>query len=296
MTFHKEGYTSLALTVLFIFVLNALISFYFPDAHVVKWIVYILSFLLFLIIVQFFRSPVLHISKNESQVLCPADGKVVVIEETDEPEFLKDRRIQLSVFMSPVNVHVNRNPISGVVKYFKYHPGKYLVAWHPKSSTENERTTVVTENSEGTQVLFRQIAGALARRIVWYVKEGDVVEQGQQFGFIKFGSRVDIFLPLGTKINVELNQVVKGGRTVLAELTNNVALPDVTSDVINETIPDYTEPLTDEHGEETLVIEHDLEKEQPAAEKKPVAKAAPAKKPAAKTAAKPKAVKKDDKK
>jgi phosphatidylserine decarboxylase len=296
MTFHKEGYTSLALTVLFIFVLNALISFYFPDAHVVKWIVYILSFLLFLIIVQFFRSPVLHISKNESQVLCPADGKVVVIEETDEPEFLKDRRIQLSVFMSPVNVHVNRNPISGVVKYFKYHPGKYLVAWHPKSSTENERTTVVTENSEGTQVLFRQIAGALARRIVWYVKEGDVVEQGQQFGFIKFGSRVDIFLPLGTKINVELNQVVKGGRTVLAELTNNVALPDVTSDVINETIPDYTEPLTDEHGEETLVIEHDLEKEQPAAEKKPVAKATPAKKPAAKTAAKPKAVKKDDKK
>jgi phosphatidylserine decarboxylase len=298
MTFHKEGYTSLALTILFIFVLNALISFYFPDAHVVKWIVYILSFLLFVIIVQFFRSPVLHISKNESQVLCPADGKVVVIEETDEPEFLKDRRIQLSVFMSPVNVHVNRNPISGVVKYFKYHPGKYLVAWHPKSSTENERTTVVTENSEGTQVLFRQIAGALARRIVWYVKEGDVVEQGQQFGFIKFGSRVDIFLPLGTKINVELNQVVKGGRTVLAELTNNVALPDVTSDVVNEKIPDATEPLTDEHGAETLVVEHDQEKEQAAAEKKPVAKAAaaPAKKPAAKTAAKPKAVKKDDKK
>jgi phosphatidylserine decarboxylase len=298
MTFHKEGYTSLALTILFIFVLNALISFYFPDAHVVKWIVYILSFLLFATIVQFFRSPNLHISKNESQVLCPADGKVVVIEETDEPEFLKDRRIQLSVFMSPVNVHVNRNPISGVVKYFKYHPGKYLVAWHPKSSTENERTTVVTENSEGTQVLFRQIAGALARRIVWYVKEGDVVEQGQQFGFIKFGSRVDIFLPLGTKINVELNQVVKGGRTVLAELTNNVALPDVTSDVVNEKIPDATEPLTDEHGAETLVVEHDQEKEQAAAEKKPVAKAAaaPAKKPAAKTAAKPKAVKKDDKK
>jgi phosphatidylserine decarboxylase len=293
MTFHKEGYTSLALTVLVIALVNAAISFYFPDAHVVKWIVYILSFLLFVTIVQFFRSPILHISKNESQVLCPADGKVVVIEETDEPEFLKDRRIQLSVFMSPINVHVNRNPISGVVKYFKYHPGKYLVAWHPKSSTENERTTVVTENSEGAQVLFRQIAGALARRIVWYVKEGDVVEQGQQFGFIKFGSRVDIFLPLGTKINVELNQVVKGGRTVLAELTNNVALPDETSDVINQTIPDSTEPLTNEHGEETLIIEHDLEKERTATEKKPVAKAAaPAKKPAAK----PRAVKKDDKK
>jgi phosphatidylserine decarboxylase len=297
MTFHKEGYTSLALTVLVIALVNAAISFYFPDAHVVKWIVYILSFLLFVTIVQFFRSPILHISKNESQVLCPADGKVVVIEETDEPEFLKDRRIQLSVFMSPVNVHVNRNPISGVVKYFKYHPGKYLVAWHPKSSTENERTTVVTENSEGTQVLFRQIAGALARRIVWYVKEGDVVEQGQQFGFIKFGSRVDIFLPLGTKINVELNQVVKGGRTVLAELTNNVALPDETSDVINQTIPDSTEPLTNEHGEETLIIEHDLEKERTATEKKPVAKAAaPAKKPAKKPAAKSRAVKKDDKK
>jgi phosphatidylserine decarboxylase len=122
------------------------------------------------------------------------------------------------VFMSPINVHVNRNPIAGVIKYFKYHPGKYLVAWHPKSSTENERTTIVIENSAGIPVLFRQIAGAMARRIVWYVKEGDVVEQGQQFGFIKFGSRVDIFLPLGTKINVELGEVVKGGRTVLAEL------------------------------------------------------------------------------
>jgi phosphatidylserine decarboxylase len=306
MTFHKEGYTSLALTVLFIFVLNALISFYFPDAHTVKWIVYILSFLLLAIIVQFFRSPVLHITPEESQVLCPADGKVVVIEETEETEFFKDRRIQLSVFMSPVNVHVNRNPISGVIKYFKYHPGKYLVAWHPKSSTENERTTVVTENSEGTQILFRQIAGALARRIVWYVKEGDVVEQGQQFGFIKFGSRVDIFLPLGTKINVELNQVVKGGRTVLAELLNNIALPSETSDVVETHIPDVEKPLSDEHGEPTLVIEHDLEKEQAA--EKPVDKATPAKKPVAAakpkpttaakstTAAKPKTVKKSEKK
>lgn len=218
MTFHKEGYTSLALCILFIFVLNAAIQFYFPQAYVVKWIVYIFSFLLFVIIVQFFRSPKLSITQDEKAVLCPADGKVVVIEETDEPEFLKDKRIQVSVFMSPVNVHVNRNPISGIVKYFKYHPGKYLVAWHPKSSTENERTTVVTENSIGQQVLFRQIAGALARRIVWYVQEGDAVEQGEQFGFIKFGSRVDVFLPLGSKINVEIGEVVKGGRTVLAEL------------------------------------------------------------------------------
>jgi phosphatidylserine decarboxylase len=256
MTIHKEGYTSIALCVLFIFVLNALIQFYFPEAHAVKWIVYILSFALFVIILQFFRSPRLAISKNETQVLCPADGKVVVIEETEETEFLKDKRIQVSVFMSPINVHVNRNPISGVVKYFKYHPGKYLVAWHPKSSSENERTTVVTENSEGTQVLFRQIAGALARRIVWYVKEGDVVEQGDQFGFIKFGSRVDIYLPLGTKINVGLGEVVKGGRTVLAELVSNTN----TGAVVESTghIEASTQPLSAEHGEPTLVIEHEI--------------------------------------
>ncbi|MDN5284365.1 MAG: phosphatidylserine decarboxylase [Mucilaginibacter sp.] len=218
MTFHKEGYTSLAITVLFIFVLNALIQFYFPEAHTLKWFIYILSFLLFVVIVQFFRSPSINISTDETTVLCPADGKVVVIEETEETEFLKDKRIQLSVFMSPVNVHVNRNPISGVVSYFKYHKGKYLVAWHPKSSTENERTTVVVKNSEGISVLFRQIAGALARRIVWYVKEGDAVEQGQQFGFIKFGSRVDVFLPLGSNVLVNIGDVVKGGRTILAEL------------------------------------------------------------------------------
>ncbi|MFI5159871.1 MAG: phosphatidylserine decarboxylase family protein [Sphingobacteriales bacterium] len=225
MTIHKEGYTSLALCVLLIFVSNALIQFYYPSAHTLKWIVYILSAVLFLIILQFFRSPSIRIDMDEKNVLCPADGKVVVIEETDEPEYLKDRRIQISVFMSPINVHVNRNPISGIVKYFKYHPGKYLVAWHPKSSTENERTTVVIENENGVSVLFRQIAGAMARRIVWYVKEGDVAEQGKQFGFIKFGSRVDVFLPLGTKINVGIGEVVKGGKTVLAELGSPSSLP-----------------------------------------------------------------------
>ena len=218
MTIHKEGYTSIALTVLVIFVLNAVVQFYFPSAHVVKWLIYILSGALFLIILQFFRSPKIRIDLDEKNVLCPADGKVVVIEETEESEFLKDKRIQISVFMSPINVHVNRNPIGGVVSYFKYHKGKYLVAWHPKSSTENERTTIAVQNQNGVTVLFRQIAGALARRIVWYVKEGDQVEQGSQFGFIKFGSRVDVFLPLGTKINVEIGEVVKGGRTVLAEL------------------------------------------------------------------------------
>jgi len=218
MTIHKEGYTSIALCILFIFVLNAVIQFYFPQAYTIKWIIYILSFFLFLTILQFFRSPSITINEDETQVLCPADGKVVVIEETEEAEYLKDKRIQISVFMSPVNVHVNRNPIAGVVKYFKYHKGKYLVAWHPKSSTENERTTIVIENSKGAAVLFRQIAGAMARRIVWYVKEGDVVAQGQQFGFIKFGSRVDVFLPLGSNLKVDIGDMVKGGQTVLAEL------------------------------------------------------------------------------
>lgn len=252
MTIHKEGYTSIALCVLFIFVLNALVQFYFPGAHVFKWFIYILSFLLFVIILQFFRSPKLTIATDEKMVLCPADGKVVVIEETDETEYLKDRRIQLSVFMSPVNVHVNRNPISGVVKYFRYHPGKYLVAWHPKSSTENERTTVVTENSAGVPVLFRQIAGALARRIVWYVKEGDKVEQGEQFGFIKFGSRVDVFLPLGSVIKVGLNEVVKGGRTILAEL------PIPTEPALKTAADNLTEekPLKQTQPKETLIIEH----------------------------------------
>lgn len=223
MTIHKEGYTSIALCVLFIFVLNAVIQFYFPEAYVIKWVIYILSFFLFVIILQFFRSPSITINKDEAQVLCPADGKVVVIEETEETEYLKDKRIQISVFMSPINVHINRNPISGVIKYFKYHPGKYLVAWHPKSSTENERTTIVTENSAGAAILVRQIAGAMARRIVWYVNEGDTVKQGEQLGFIKFGSRVDTFLPLGSDIKVSIGEMVKGGKTVLAELPETIA-------------------------------------------------------------------------
>ena len=249
MTIHKEGYISIALCILFIAVLNAAVQFYLPDWVVLKWIIYILSFALFVIILQFFRSPKISIDQDESWVLCPADGKVVVIEETVETEFLKDKRIQLSVFMSPINVHINRNPISGVVKYFKYHPGKYLVAWHPKSSTENERTTVVTENKNGVQVLFRQIAGALARRIVWYVKEGDVVEQGDQFGFIKFGSRVDLFLPLGTQIMVNIGEVVKGGKTVLAKLAEPAQAP---------VKKEITVPLTTTHPEPAMVIEHDV--------------------------------------
>ena len=218
MTIHKEGYTSIALTVLFIFVTNAIISYYIPDLTWFVWLWYAVSLFLFVTVLQFFRHPSRLWTLSEEDVICPADGKVVVIEETEETEFLKDRRIQVSVFMSPVNVHVNRNPISGIVKYFKYHPGKYLVAWDPKSSTDNERTTVVVESEKGTQILFRQIAGALARRIVWYVKEGDRVEQTKEFGFIKFGSRVDLFLPLGTEINVKLGDVVKGGITKIATL------------------------------------------------------------------------------
>lgn len=219
MTFHKEGYTSLAICVLFIFILNALVHWFVPGATWLVWAVYLLSAFLFITILQFFRSPTIQVIKDEGKVLCPADGKVVVIEEAVETEYFKDKRIQVSVFMSPINVHSNRNPIGGFVTFFKYHPGKYLVAWNPKSSTENERTTVVVQNRNGVEVLFRQIAGAMARRIVWYVQEGKQVEQGDEFGFIKFGSRVDLFLPLGTKINVNLGENVKGGITIIGELT-----------------------------------------------------------------------------
>ncbi len=218
MTIHKEGYTSLAICILIIFILNAIVKFYFGDSVALTWTVYVFSFFLFITILQFFRSPKRNTPVNANHIIAPADGKVVVIEETTETEYLKDKRIQISIFMSPVNVHVNRNPVSGLVKYFKYHPGKYLLAWDPKSSTDNERTTVVVETQSGIPVLFRQIAGFMARRIVWYLKEGEQVAQGNQFGFIKFGSRVDVFLPPGTKINVNLNQMVTGGVTVLAEL------------------------------------------------------------------------------
>ncbi|MCZ4243240.1 phosphatidylserine decarboxylase family protein [Pedobacter punctiformis] len=219
MTIHKEGYTTIALSILFIFIINAFVDYKYYDVTWLRWFIYIFSAVLFIIVLQFFRNPSRNFSSGENLVICPADGKVVVIEETEEGEYFKDKRLQVSIFMSPVNVHINRNPISGVVKFFKYHPGKYLAAWNPKSSTENERTTTVVEHKNGTPILFRQIAGALARRIVWYVKEGDQVVQTEQFGFIKFGSRVDVFLPVGTKVNVALNDVVKGGITTLAELS-----------------------------------------------------------------------------
>lgn len=218
MTIHKEGYPTIALGLIFSALVIGIAHYFFAEFIIAKAFAYTLSAFVMIVVLQFFRSPSRNWTINENALICPADGKVVVIEETEEPEYFKDKRIQVSIFMSPINVHVNRYPLAGVVKYAKYHPGKYLVAWHPKSSTENERTTVVVEHKNGKQILFRQIAGALARRIVMYSKEGDVAQQTGQFGFIKFGSRVDIFLPLGTKVNVKIDDVVKGGVTQLAEI------------------------------------------------------------------------------
>lgn len=217
MLFHREGYKIILVTMLILAGVNIALQSLLGEEHIVGKIVLIASLVFFILILQFFRNPARNTVLNEQHVIAPADGTVVVIEEVEEPEYFKDKRRQISIFMSPINVHVNRNPISGVVKYAKYHPGKYLVAWHPKSSTENERTTVVIGNNRA-DILFRQIAGALAKRIVYYVKEGQVVQQGSEMGFIKFGSRIDIFLPLDAKVNVSLQQKTRGGETVIATL------------------------------------------------------------------------------
>ncbi len=187
-----------------------------PSFGIVNAFALLVTLVLLYIILQFFRNPPRIAVPNSETIVSPADGKVVVIEEVEEPEYFKGKRIQISIFMSPFNVHVNRYPIAGNVEFVKYHAGLYLVAWHPKSSTDNERTTVVVKDEKGREVLFRQIAGALARRIVHYSKVGDKAVQGGEMGFIKFGSRVDLYLPLGTKINVEREQVVKGAETVIA--------------------------------------------------------------------------------
>jgi len=218
MTIHREGRTLLFVLLVALFALNWALSYFFADATTFHNIVIGVSVVFYLIILQFFRIPVFEVQRDPKKILAPADGKVVVIEETEETEYLKSRRKQISIFMSPINVHVNRMPVAGAISYFKYHPGKYLVAWHPKSSTENERTTLVAKMENGTEILFRQIAGALARRIKWYVKEGQTLNQGDEFGFIKFGSRVDIFLPLDAKILVNAGDVTRGGKTVIAEL------------------------------------------------------------------------------
>jgi phosphatidylserine decarboxylase len=220
MTLHREGYLIMAVGLLTLsavqvgnFMLWTLTGWF--------WLFLVLTLgvlVMAYLIIQFFRVPSRTCMYTDTDVLCPADGKVVVIEEVHDNEYFNDKRIQVSIFMSPMNVHVNYNPISGIVKYVKYHPGLFLVAWHPKSSTDNERTTVVVEHGSGKEVLFRQIAGAVARRICYYVQEGQCVRTGEEFGFIKFGSRVDVLLPVDCKINVKIGDKVKAKLTKLAEL------------------------------------------------------------------------------
>ena len=214
--FHKEGFKIILIT-LFAVIGISLIAHYFIDILWLKKLIQIVAFLFLIAILQFFRNPKRITPKNDQHIIAPVDGKVVVIEEVFEKEYFKDKRLQVSIFMSPVNVHVTRYALGGKVTYSEYHPGKYLVAWHPKASEENERTTIVVDNPVFGEVLYRQIAGALAKRIVNYAKVGETVGQGEDAGFIKFGSRVDVYLPLGTKINVQLNQTVKGGIDVIAE-------------------------------------------------------------------------------
>ncbi|RED47932.1 phosphatidylserine decarboxylase family protein [Seonamhaeicola aphaedonensis] len=215
--FHKEGHK-----IIFVTFVIVVASFLLVDSFItifwLRTLALIALLVLLILILQFFRNPKRHTVSNDKQVIAPVDGKVVVIEEVFEKEYFKDKRLQVSVFMSPLNVHVTRYPVNGNVIFSKYHPGKYLVAWHPKASEENERTTVVIENEIYGKVLYRQIAGALAKRIVNYAKQNHKAEQGADAGFIKFGSRVDLFLPLDTHIKVSLNQKVRGGETIIAEM------------------------------------------------------------------------------
>lgn len=215
MKIHREGYGIILGSTLFFVVVNGLLA-YLNAPELAQQITLLISLLFYVLIVQFFRDPKRTTPVGENLIIAPADGKVVVIEEVTESEYFKDRRRQVSIFMSPLNVHVNRVPVAGEVLYSQYHPGKYLVAWHPKSSTENERTTVVLKNPNG-EILFRQIAGALAKRIINYAKPGSKYESGQEYGFIKFGSRIDLFLPLDAEIVVNLNQKTTGGETVIAK-------------------------------------------------------------------------------
>ena len=213
--FHKEGHKIILLTFITIVIIVLLLDYFS-----VEYKSYIQIFLIIqlIIVLQFFRNPKRVTNVGDKNIVSPVDGKVVVIEEVFEPEYFKEKRIQVSIFMSPINVHVTRYPIGGQVTYSKYHPGKYLVAWHPKSSTENERTSIVIKNENCGEILYRQIAGALAKRIINYAKESTYVNQGDDAGFIKFGSRVDLFLPLDTKINVSLNQKVKGAEDIIAKV------------------------------------------------------------------------------
>ncbi len=217
MSIHKEGYKILGFGFATLLVLNIIINIFWGDYEILKWGFLILSFMLYLFLLFFFRWPERAIEPTHGLVYAPADGKVVVIEETEEKEYFKDTRLQVSIFMSPFNVHSNRYPVSGKVKYVRYHPGSYMVAWHPKSSELNERSSIVIETAEGTEILVRQIAGAVARRIVTYAKEDLEVKQGDELGFIKFGSRVDIFLPVGTEIEIPILQQVRANKDIIAK-------------------------------------------------------------------------------
>lgn len=220
ISIHREGHKIILATGLILLVVNLLVAYTLHTGEISVAIAAISS-VIFISFVSFFRIPHRNFYVANNKIIAPADGKVVVIEQVEENEYFKDKRIQVSIFMSPANVHVNRSPVSGLVTYQKYHPGKYLVAWHPKSSEKNERNTVVIESESGVEILIRQIAGKLARKIRYYVEEGDKIMQANEFGFIKFGSRVDLFLPIGTKINVDLKQKVKGGITVIGTLSDN---------------------------------------------------------------------------
>ena len=218
MTIHREGYRSIAIgTIIFVLINTVSVNFLSTLLPLLCWLIFFTTLFVLLFLVSFFRIPNRILTIVDGQVIAPADGKVVVIEEVADEEYFKEKRLQVSVFMSPANVHVNRNPISGEVVYNQYHKGKYLVAWHPKSSTENERHSMVIKKGN-TEILVKQIAGALAKRIVNYTQVGQQVKQTEEMGFIKFGSRVDMLLPVGSKINVRLNQVVQGGVTVIATL------------------------------------------------------------------------------
>ena len=217
MTIHKEGRFLILITTILLGLSLFVCDHYIPQWPLAFWGVSLIGGFFWVAFVQFFRLPARNNNAAPNEWVAPCDGKVVVIEEVEEPEYFKDKRIQVSIFMSPLNVHANWTPSAGIVRYAQYHPGKYLVAWHPKSSTENERTSIVVERNDGKQVLFRQIAGALARRICYYVKENDQLQQGQEFGFIKFGSRVDLYFPIGTEITCHIGDKTVGNETVIAK-------------------------------------------------------------------------------
>jgi phosphatidylserine decarboxylase len=218
MKIHKEGYSTIVIVLVLLAATLSIINYFNPVQTPVHWVFYAASVVFFLFILRFFRNPFRTVTIDNNSIISPADGKVVVLEETFENEYFKDKRLLVSIFMSPNNVHKNWYPLSGIIKYYRHHAGKFLVAWHPKSSELNERTTVVIKPENHGEILVRQIAGAVAQRIVCYAGEGLNIDQGEELGFIKFGSRVDIFLPLGTKVLVEKNQKVKGCCDVIAQL------------------------------------------------------------------------------